>query len=353
LHDVPFFIAFRPFERVGYFYGYSGMEIMAGDQAELNAIHNQAIDNGTLRNSAVFIARRSMKWNPAANPIRPGLVLPADNPREDIVPLQFGSDDQSAYADEARVRQNMKETMGVNDAMLAQPTSDGTLGSLERALQSASVKAQVQESRVRDSLEAVVQQIAELTAQYAPDDLQVPMGEDASGMTRYQTVTRQQLQTSADFRVRGTSALANPVLQAQKAEKLALFAERSAIIQGDPNLQYEVQKRVLEGLGFEDWILILGSRDAFLQRMQEAAQKPTQPEIKYSAAYKPDEMVTLAMLIKDGQLTPEEYLAAVALASEAQNELMPIPVGAGVGDATDKAAGYSKASSSQVNAKGK
>ena len=316
-HDTPFFVPIVAFKRKGSFYGYSLMEILQDPQLELNAIHNQRVDNGTLRNTAVFKAKRSLQWEPDRSPIRPGQVIWCDNPEEDIVPMQFGAENQDAFASEDASRAIMKEVGGVNDLMLAQTQNgNSTLGESERALQSAGVKNDVMINRLKQGFDILGQQFADLLKQFAPEKLEIPSGIDPrTNMPMMKSITREDFISDGDFRVHGTSALANPVLQAQLAEKLYLWAERDPFAQSDPAHMYMVTRRYLEGNGEQDPEQYIGTLEEFLQKQQQ--QEPDKPERKISVSEKRDEALTLALAIKNGELTPDEYMQAARLANAA------------------------------------
>lgn len=344
-HDRPMFVLHGAISRPGFLYPYSLMEILEHCQAEINAIRNQRLDNGTLRNSAVVVMKRGMRWNPEKQPLSPGLVIVSDNPREDIVPLNLGSQDQSAYSEESSVADMMIEVSGANSTALSQTGGgDTTLGEIERVWQSTNLKYDVLIDNARKAWEEVGQQVAELYAQYAPDEMSyqdAPGGVPDAKPDNWRTITRAQMQTRMGFRVHGTSALANPALQAQKAEKLKMWAERSPFPQSNPALMYEVDKAVVRGFvdDNEDPERFLGKLDDYLKLKEQ--EPPPQPEARKSITERRDEVLSLASALHPNEpMTAEFYLEAAQLAQEAQKLILPVPFGVNASDMTDDAAGY-------------
>lgn len=344
-HDRPFFVPVKAYIRPGMFYGYSLMEIIEMPQAELNTIRNQRVDNGTLRNASAIIVKRGIKWNPERDPLRPGLVIPTDNPRDDIVPLQLGAVDQSAFAEEGEVKTVMLEVSGMNQNRLGQSSRDGTtLGEVDQINQATNLKFDVLSDRVGDgSVEPsgfaeVGQQIAELYGQYGPDTFTYLSGTTGQQIPAFADITREAMRTKMDFRVRGTSAMANPALKAQKAEKLYMFARDNPFVQSDPSHLYAASQRTLEGMGVDDYQAIIGTLPDFLKKMEQ--EPPPKEEVKISESRRVDEITTLALQLKDGNLTPDDMINAAMIAKQVQSIILPQPKGSLVDAAPDNAAGY-------------
>lgn len=348
-HDRPFFVPLVAYIRPGMFYGYSLMEILEMPQAELNTIRNQRVDNGTLRNASTIIVRRGIKWNPERDPIRPGLVIPTDNPREDIIPLQLGAVDQSAFAEEAGVRTIMQEVSGVTATRLGQAQPDGTtLGEVEQQTQATNLKFDVLSDRMGDGtiepsgFAEVGQQISELYGQYGPDTFSYMNGTTGQNVPTFADITREAMRSRMDFRVRGTSALANPVLQQQKAEKLVMFGNQSPFVQSDPAHLYEISKAFLVANGHDNYEAFIGTLPEFQQKTAMQMQIPQQPEVKVSESRRIDEITSLALLLTPPHqpLTPEGLIAAAQLARQVQDIILPQPKGVPVEAAPDNGPGY-------------
>ena len=339
-HDHFPFIMASVHERDGFLYPYSLVELGKELSKEINAIRNQRVDNGTLRNMPTFLQRDSCKWQPEKTPFQPGTIIRVSDVDKDLKLIDFGIVDQSSFAEEDRAVANWREMAGVNDTMVqAGAGKEKTATELERSLQSVNVKFDVLLDACRLWMDEAAFQIVSLLAQYAPDEQRVFTGFEKNKAV-FADVTREDMQTRMGFQARGTSALANPVLKAQRAEKLAMFSERSEFVQYNAAHRYQVAAEVVGTLTENgDYEAYIGSLDEFIKFM--AGQPAPQPEVKVSESRKVDEIATLALLLSRGEpLTPELYLAAAELAAQARSLLPVPPKGAEVGDATDNPAGY-------------
>ena len=343
-HDRPFFIPVTIYEREGFFYGYSLMEILEMPQAELNTFHNQRVDRATLENNAPIVARPGMKKNLEKNRLRPGLVLFDDNPRDALVQVAFGTGSQRPLGEEQGVAALMEEVSGANATVLAQPTGgDQTYGEIERTLQSTNTVFDVLADCARASLDEVANQIADLYGQYQTDDFTFGVA-GAPDTNPFKTITPSQMRARVGFRAHGTSALMNPVLQAQLAEKLVMFGERSPFVKNDLTLAYKINEYFCKyGLQIRNPAEYIGTADNAAQMQQQAVNAPPPPpETRVSRTERADEVSTLATMLKENEISPEQYLAAAHLALQAKAVLnmVPTPQGATVEGATDDTAGY-------------
>lgn len=338
-HDRPFFVPIVPYRREGFFYGYSLCQIIGHIQAEANALHNQYVDNNTLRGTPTFFFNRESQWNPERHPFAPGMAIAVRGDIEKNIRLmEFSALDPESYGIVKEVSEMAKELAATGETILGgTPASGTTAQAVERAVQGSNVKFDIIVDRVRSSFDEIVNQQASLYAQYAKEDFSYPLGFQGKKLA-FANISRKQMQTKMGFTLRGTSALSNPAVKAQRAEKLQMLAERIPAIQMDPRLAYEVAEEVIEGLGYEDPQRFLGDIESFTEKM-EAANAPAPPEKKVSVTERRDEVLTLNIALTEGVTTPEDYLATAILAKQAQDIMQPPVAGTRVEDSTDDAAG--------------
>jgi hypothetical protein len=98
----------------GRFYGLGLCEILEHFQEEIGAMHRQRIDNGTIRNAAVFKGRRGSGVK-ADEMIWPGRTILMDNPEEDLIPMQMGIAAESTIDDEQFTLQYARMRSGIGD----------------------------------------------------------------------------------------------------------------------------------------------------------------------------------------------------------------------------------------------
>lgn len=111
----------RPF-RVGRFlpipfkfYGLSFAEMVKGIQDEINTIHNQKVDFGTLSNVPFYFYRASATFPPITTKIKPGSAIPIDNPQTDILFPQWRTNPAFEAGDEAVLHQYFERLSGLTD----------------------------------------------------------------------------------------------------------------------------------------------------------------------------------------------------------------------------------------------
>lgn len=120
----------RPF-RVGRYFpipfrflGLSFPEVVRGIQEEINAVHNQRIDMGTIRNSMTYFYRGSMT-SPPSGRVRPGEGVPVDSV-QDVLMAQWGGSEAIGQAEEALLYQYFERLTGLTDLALGrQPNRVG------------------------------------------------------------------------------------------------------------------------------------------------------------------------------------------------------------------------------------
>lgn len=100
-------------------------EIAAPFQKEISAMHNQRLDAGTVANAKAFV-RKPDGSTPSELQIRPGGTIPADNPKEDIVPLDLGSKYDSTITDEEHTIKLLQQRLGLQDYMSADSMQGAT-----------------------------------------------------------------------------------------------------------------------------------------------------------------------------------------------------------------------------------
>ncbi len=340
-HDKPIFVPIVPYPRKNSIYGYSLCGILSKLQEELSIVRNQRVHNGTLKSKIAFTAKRGVQHDFSKQPFVPGMVIPVRD-HDDFKKIDLGADDQHAFAEEEGVRRDMREVSGASETVLGTPTGNTTLGELERTLQNTNTKFDVIVDAVSAGFVEVASQVTALYGQYMPDTMRYSLGDRASSFSE---VTREQMQANVGISVRGTSSLQNRSAQAQIAEKLVMMAERSPFMGAKLTRRYHVERRALDGFGIPNPEELIGTLEE--ARMQEEEAKnapPPMPERRVQVSERRDEMLTLATAIKTGEILPEEYTAAVLLATQAQLLVNPVPPGAEQDDATDNAAGYERKS---------
>jgi len=112
-HQEPPYSAARFIRKEGRFYGIGMCEVDEMAQEEVSAMHNQRIDNGTIRNTAAFIARRGIGLK-QDEPWWPGRIMLVDDP-EGVKPFPVGYEAQSTVPEEELVINYYRQRAGISD----------------------------------------------------------------------------------------------------------------------------------------------------------------------------------------------------------------------------------------------
>lgn len=115
----PFFHQEKPYSAArfvrqeGRFYGIGLPEMLEQIQEEISTMHNQRIDNNTIRNTSLFKARRGSGIK-ADEPIWPGRIFLVEN-TDDIQPMQMGYEASSTLPEEEFLLNYARQRSSVSD----------------------------------------------------------------------------------------------------------------------------------------------------------------------------------------------------------------------------------------------
>jgi hypothetical protein len=123
------------------FYGLSFPRIVRDIQDEINTMHNQRVDAGTIQNTPMGFFRASMTMRPDTMRIKPGTWTGVDNPQTDIFIPQWNGSPVFGNNEEALLYQYFERLTGLTDLALGrQPnrvgatrTASGTAALLSEA----------------------------------------------------------------------------------------------------------------------------------------------------------------------------------------------------------------------------
>jgi hypothetical protein len=109
---LPFVNAFHT-DVPGRFYGLSICDLVEGDQKLAEAIVNARIDELNLIINAPLIKKRGMSI--ASYRMRPGIVLEAENPKEDLIKMEWPNITANAYVEVDALERRTQKTTGITD----------------------------------------------------------------------------------------------------------------------------------------------------------------------------------------------------------------------------------------------
>jgi len=108
------------------FYGLSFPQIIQQLQDEINTIHNQRVDYGTIQNLPMYFFKGSSTHLPTTYSLKPGQGVPVDNPSTDIVVPRWQGSAAWGQQEEALLYQYFERLTGLTDLALGrQPNRVG------------------------------------------------------------------------------------------------------------------------------------------------------------------------------------------------------------------------------------
>lgn len=100
-------------------------ELLYGLNNEIDYIHNQRLDYGTLQNLPFFFYRAASGLNPVQLKVGPGMGIPVDSPRDDIYFPQLNGGTAYGFQEEQQVTRYGEKTSGITDFALGQISGQG------------------------------------------------------------------------------------------------------------------------------------------------------------------------------------------------------------------------------------
>ena len=169
-HGLRPFIVGRYLPIPGRFYGISFAEVVRGIQEEINTIHNQRVDAGTIQNNPGYFYRASSTHSPVGYKLRPGEGVPIDDPSRDVLMMKWQGGEQFGQAEEALLYQYYERLTGLPDLVLGrQPNRVGatrTASGTSALLSEAGLRFRTAMRAFQSLWEKVFDHILALDAQY-------------------------------------------------------------------------------------------------------------------------------------------------------------------------------------------
>ena len=245
----------------GRFYAIGVPELIEHLQDELNAIHNQRVDYGTLSNTPFGWYRAASGFKPEVHTIEPGKLFPVDAVG-DVQLAAFPSSTAWGEREETALIGYLERLLGVSDfnvgrqidRMNAPKTATATLA----IIQEGNVRLDLAVKRVQHAFKAFLSQVLQLYQQYIPPGKVIRvLGPD--GRNAFSPVTREDIRGRFDFALLGTSASANKLLDRDTSVELFLALREDPLLDPavNPEGAFELRRRLLRSYDLSDLELIL------------------------------------------------------------------------------------------------
>ena len=230
----------RPF-RVGRYFpipfrflGLSFAEVVKGIQDEINAIHNQRVDYGTLQNVPFYFYRASSTTFPTTVALKPGEGMPVDNPQQDILFPKWQGTPAWGFQEEAGLMQTFERLSGLTDLSLGrQPNRVGatrTAAGTQTLLSEAGLRFKVALQGFQTFWIGVFADILALDQHYLPPEVEFRVVGRLPSMLRLKD--RLELRGSYDLRLASTSETLNRDQMRQDASTIFQLLLNPALMQG-------------------------------------------------------------------------------------------------------------------------
>jgi hypothetical protein len=255
------FVAMKFMPVPGRFYAIGIPELIEHLQDELNAIHNQRIDFGTITNTPFGWYRPASGFKPEVHTIEPGKLFPVDAVG-DVQLASFPNATIWGEREEMVLMAYLERLLGISDfnvgrqidRMNAPKTATATLA----LLQEGNVRLDLIVRRVQHAFKTFLAQILQLYQQYVPPGKVIrvlgPDGRDA-----FLPISREDIRGKFDFALLGTSASANKLLERETAVELYTALRDDPLLSPELNPEgaFELRRRLLRSFDLVDLEMIL------------------------------------------------------------------------------------------------
>ena len=228
---------------------------------EIDAQHNQKLDNQTIRNAPMFKFRSGIV-NPKLVRFIPGQGIPVAgmNPLDDSIKLMDNTNANSEFSyerEEMILKTTIQEYLGQVDYSLQSMINKRqprTLGEVQMQAQNANQVFSLDSTMWTNSISEVFTQILELCQQYMPERVfAMVVGQDDLEPLH---LTRDEIQGKYHIVCRGNDMNTNPMVKAQKSQMRVQLLINEILLQlgvVNPANAYNILKRYLQDDGEIAW----------------------------------------------------------------------------------------------------
>jgi len=269
LHGKKPFASITPFPMPGRLYAPGIPELIHDLQYELNAIHNQRIDNGSITNAPMIRYDPASDIDPDVHKIFPGSMLPAAKDEISILPtpdVKF-----SQFREEENVRKMIQDRLGITDIQIgsADPSiTNDTATGISTIVQEQNQRLELIFKNVRLGLDEAAKQTHQLQQQFGDDQIFYRVVENAT--ETFKTISQREIQGLFDIEIAATSVTTNKSLDLQALQQQLGLAGQfgPAYVSANPLL-----KEMFEKLGSKRVNEIVQPEEvSFMAKLQEDPQ---------------------------------------------------------------------------------
>jgi len=264
----------RPFfkadfhRRSGEDYGVGMVEMMFSLSLEQDAMHNQAVDAGTIQNMPFGFYRASSSLDPEIIDLVPGAMYPVDNPQQDVnFPRLNGGHSFNLQMSQV-IQDQINRLTGISDLNFGQLTAQGaarTATGTRALLGESNINLNVPLGNLARPWRQCLRFIFSMLQRNIPAGYSFRITGELGEDYWMEIKDRQELAGQFDFDISENSANSNRAIQQQVAQQInAITADPIAIQTGVVNQSgiFESKKILLQSLGVKDWSRYIAKPDA-------------------------------------------------------------------------------------------
>lgn len=256
----------RPFfkidflKRPGQDYGTGLIEMLYPLSKEMDAIHNMRIDFGMLATMPFGFYRPSSSIEPETLQLRPGDLIPLDDPQRDVYFPNLGNRTSFGMQEEMALQSMVERLTGINDMSLGVLT--GAQGATRTAtgaralLGESNANLDVYLRRMQRGWRRFLKYLLHMLQQRIPEGLSFRVTGEAGSDYWAQIRSRDDLAGDFDFEISGNSSNSNPAIQEEVATNILQLVQNPLLIQlgvVTPANVFEAVKNYLKAKGVKDF----------------------------------------------------------------------------------------------------
>ena len=317
-------IEFIPREGHGYAMGL--LELINPISVELDMIHNIKVDIGIMAAQPFGFYRAATGMDPVKLRIKPGDMIPVDDPSSHVFFPQLGDRSGFFKDEEAMLLQHVERLTSINDintATLGRQGAARTATGVAQLVAENSANLDIFIKRMQRGWRQVLRILWSMLQQRLPDGTEFRVtGRD--GRAYFRTVNRMNIQQRVDFFIDATSANSNRMLQLEESMQVLAQCMNPLFLQLQivkPSGVFEALKDYFQALQRKDYARFISrppdvvrslTAEEELRRVLAGKQVPISPEQDHQA------FLELAMELVATEGAEQTYGKAALEAVQAQ-----------------------------------
>jgi len=240
-------------------YGIGIVEMMFSLSLEKDAMHNQAVDSGTIKNMPFGFYRPSSSLDPEIIEFTPGAMIPLDDPQRDVnFPRVNGGHEFNLQMDQV-IDNNINRLTGLSDLNFGQLSSQGaarTATGARALIGEANINLNIPLGNLARAWRQCLRYLFSLLQQRIPDGYAFRVTGQRGEDYFVKIKSRHDIAGQFDFEISENSSNSNRQIQQSVAQQIHNVVMNPVNIQTgivDQSGIFEANKNLLQSLEVKDW----------------------------------------------------------------------------------------------------